>query len=618
MSSDRELHITFQPSGRTVHALSGTLILEAAARAGLVLLTPCGGGGTCGKCLVRVRAGETHATVHGHRPTAAQVQEGWRLACCTTVLSDAVIELPATSLFERSQKILTGDAGHALAVDPAVSVATVALPPPTREDDRSDLERLGAVLNEPNTELDPVCFTDFSRQLRAAAWKVHVVRRGRRVLSLQPAAAAAAAYGVAFDLGTTTVVGTLFELATGRECGVASTMNGQIPFGDDVLARILCLRSAPARLDDLQAAAVQSLNDIVGDLCRQAQVAPETIVDATLAGNTTMQQLVCGIDPSALGELPFTPVFARGFEMPVARIGLRINPAANLYIFPQIGGFVGGDTVAGMLAAGFDRLKKPTLLVDIGTNGEIVLFKEGAMLCASTAAGPAFEGARITQGMRATAGAIEKVIVQDGDFHINVIGNAAPAGLCGTALIDAAAEMLRHGLMESTGRLLAPDELSATVPDGLRCRLHDDGDAGRLELAPAAGTHGAVSLYQKDIRELQLASGALRAGVETLLQRAGLVAADLDAVLLAGGFGNFIRRNNAQRIGLLPALPRERIRFIGNASSMGAKMALLSVKERARAEALRRQATHVDLGADPAFQTAFGEAMMFPEAEAGA
>ena len=618
MSNDLELRITFQPSGRAVHALPGTTILEAAARVGIVLLTPCGGGGTCGKCLVRVCSGATgDRATHTHRLTATQRTNGWRLACSTTVEGEAVIEVPASSMFERSQKILTGDAGHTLTVDPAVTVATVQMPAPTQADDHPDLERLGAALNE-TLELDPACGAAFPRRLRAANWHVHVVREGHRLIDVQPAAAPVAALGVAFDLGTTTVVGTLLDLITGQERAVASTMNGQIPFGDDVLTRILRIREDLSRLPDLQGAAVHSLNEIVASLCRQAHAAPESIVNATLAGNTTMQQIVCGIDPSALGELPFTPVFARSLDLSAAGIGLQIHPAARLHVFPQIGGFVGGDTVAGMLAAGFDRLKKPTLLVDIGTNGEIALIHDNRILCASTAAGPAFEGARIAQGMRATAGAIEKVLVKDGDLHINIIGNVPAAGLCGTALIDTVAELLRHGLLDTTGRLLPPDELPATVPERLRRRVEQHGPDTRFALAPANGKQAAVCLIQRDIRELQLASGAIRAGVETLLQRAGLAAADLDAVLLAGAFGNFIRRSNAQRIGLLPPLPHERIRFIGNASSMGAKMALLSVKERARAEALRKRAVHVDLSADPAFQNAFGLAMLFPEGEAGA
>ncbi len=610
MSSDIELRVTFQPSGRTVHVLPGTAILEAAARAGFVLLTPCGGGGTCGKCRVKIHSGTTGAPdARAHRLTAAQRREGWRLACCDTIESEAVIEIPPTSLFEHSQKILTGDAGHTLAVDPVVRVTTVKLPP---ADTRPGLDCLDAALGE-TLSIDPARAGELTDRLRAGGQQAHIVQEGCRLLDLQPATAPAVALGVAFDLGTTTVVGTLLDLVTGTERGVAAALNGQIPFGDDVLSRILRVRENPARLPELQAAAMCSLNEIVGTLCRQAGIAPERIVHATLAGNTTMQQIICGLDPTALGEIPFTPAFVHSFEVPAASLGLAIHPAASLYVFPQIGGFVGGDTVAGMIASNFDRLPKPTLLVDIGTNGEIALLHHGRIFCASTAAGPAFEGARIAQGMRATAGAIEKVLIRDGDIHINVIGNTPPAGLCGTALIDTVAELLRHGLLEPTGRLLLPEELPAALPEALRRRIERTGDDPRFVLVPAAGDRAAVCLTQRDIRELQLASGAIRAGIETLLQRAGLAATDLDAVLLAGAFGNFIRRSNAQRIGLLPPLPHERIRFIGNASSMGAKMALLSAAERNRAETLRARAEHVDLGSDPGFLDIFCQSMLFPE-----
>ncbi len=614
MSNEPEFRVTFQPSGRTVFALAGTTILEAAARAGIVLQTPCGGGATCGKCLVRICSGQTRSAPTHHKLHADKIQQGWRLACDTTIASEAIIEIPASSMFERSQKILTGDAGHTLAVDPAITATSLPLPPPTQHDPLPDRERLEAALGEP-VEFDAARLAAFPRQLRAANWNVHVIREGRRLIAIQSASAPAAVFGVAFDLGTTTVVGTLLNLVTGQELGVASSMNGQIPFGDDVLTRILRIREDPARLADLQDAAVHTLNEIIAALCRQTGLPSDQICNATLAGNSTMQQIVCGLDPAALGELPFVPVFAHSLDIPAANIGLKINPAARLYLFPQVGGFVGGDTVAGMLAAGFDHIKKPTLLVDIGTNGEIALLHNHRILCASTAAGPAFEGARIAQGMRATAGAIEKVLIKDGDLHINIIGNVPAAGLCGTALIDAVAEMLRHGLLDCTGRMLPPEELPATVPDALRRRMERVGDDARLVLAPADGRHAAVCLIQRDIRELQLASGALRAGVDTLLQHAGLAPTDLDAVLLAGGFGNFIRRNNAQRIGLLPPLPHDRIRFIGNASSMGAKMALLSTKERARAEALRKRSVHVDISMDPAFQSAFSMAMIFPEEE---
>jgi uncharacterized 2Fe-2S/4Fe-4S cluster protein (DUF4445 family) len=273
--------------------------------------------------------------------------------------------------------------------------------------------------------------------------------------------------------------------------------------------------------------------------------------------------------------------------------------------------------VAGMVAARLDRSEKPVLFVDIGTNGEIVLAHDGKLTATSTAAGPAFEGARIRQGMRAAPGAIEKVMFAGGDVMLNVIGNTRPAGICGTALIDAAAEMLRHGILDDTGRIQSADEAPAGLPETLRRRLVcADGDT-RFLLADADETAGgeAVYLWQKDIRELQLATGAIRAGIQILLRREGLRPRDLGRVLLAGAFGNFIRRKNARRIGLLTQVPSDRIRFIGNAASMGAKMALLSADERAYADRLRKLARHADLSLDPGFQEEFGMAMLFPDGD---
>jgi uncharacterized 2Fe-2S/4Fe-4S cluster protein (DUF4445 family) len=495
-------------------------------------------------------------------------------------------------------------------------VLDLEIAPPTREDDRPDAVRIAAAAGRPLRFPRALLATlpAIARaSLRDAAWHLRVAAVGDEAVALLPAAAgdASRVLGVAFDLGTTTVVGTLVDLESGAELGVASALNAQIPFGDDVLARILRVRERPGGLRELRAAALDTLNGILATLLPGTSA---NVAAIALAGNTTMQQLCCGIDPSALGEIPFAPAFSAPLEGHAGDFGFNVNPAAHVFVFPQVGGFVGGDTVACLLACDFDRRDKPTLMVDIGTNGEIALrCADGSILCASTAAGPAFEGARISQGMRAASGAISKVEVRDGALAIEVIGGVPPAGLCGTALIDTVAELLRHGILDETGRILEASELPDDLPGDLRSRVVGEGTDTRFLLVHgnADGT-GEVALRQRDIRELQLASGALRAGVETLLSHAGISRDDLDAVLLAGAFGNYIRRENACRIGLLPPIPVERIRFVGNAASLGAKQVLRSRGDRARATALGSRAGHVDLGTDPGFQTAFGMAMLFP------
>lgn len=420
----------------------------------------------------------------------------------------------------------------------------------------------------------------------------------------------AGTYGVAFDLGTTTVAGSLYDLHEGTECAVRATMNRQVQHGDDVISRIGAVRSDPAMLLQLQCRAIETLNEIIDALCASTGRFPSDIRRITVAGNTTMQQILLGIDPSALGEKPFTPAFLHAQKIPAGKLGLNAHALAEVIVFPQIGGFVGGDTVAGLLAAHADIFDKPTLLVDIGTNGEIALFNKGEILTASTAAGPAFEGARISQGMRAVTGAIDHVWLHQGALCYHVIGGVQPKGLCGSALIDVVALLLRVGLLDEMGVLGVVDSKASDISDQLRSRLVQTERGTSFALAVTQDEKPLVLLTQQDIRELQLASGALRSGIDTLLKKSGLTALDLDSVMLAGGFGNYIRCEHAMDIGLLPHVPLKRIRFVGNSSLTGAKRVLLSNAELARAEHIRDSSEHVELASEPGFTDAFMDAMM--------
>jgi uncharacterized 2Fe-2S/4Fe-4S cluster protein (DUF4445 family) len=611
----REIKVTFQPSGRSVYVLPGTVLLEAAGRAGIILQTPCGGRGTCGKCRVRLvnpPPGPPPGSTGSLSPE--QVAQGYRLACCTFAESPLVVEIPPESTFENLQQILTTDSGTQTDLAPLVHKRCFELSPPTSEDPRADLSRLQSVLGD--ISVSPELMRILPGFLRSNAWKGTAVLSNRHLVALEPGDTTADGYGIAIDLGSTTVVGKLFDMISGRECGVASQVNPQVSFGDDVISRIMHARERKHGLAELQTVTIQCLNAIIQDLVNQADIRADEVYEIVLAGNSTMQQLFCGYDPSALGEVPFVQVFESAQILSARQLGLRANPAAEVYVFPQIGSFVGGDTVAGIVATRLDRWDKPVLFVDIGTNGEIVLANGDRLQATSTAAGPAFEGARIRQGMRATVGAIEKVIIRD-DVTVNVIGDAPPAGLCGTALIDAVAGLLRVGIIDETGRILPSEELAASVPEALRARLVTEGNETRFMLVNAAESAGneAIFLWQKDVRELQLASGAVRAGIQIMLRRAGLEPDAIDCVLLAGAFGNFIRRSNARRIGMLPQIPCDRIRFIGNAASLGAKLVLLSEVERAYAARLQEKTEHIDLSLDPEFQMEFGMAMIFPSSD---
>ncbi len=451
-------------------------------------------------------------------------------------------------------------------------------------------------------------------RLRETGFCGTAVLVGDELVDFEPGDTCRRCYGVAVDLGTTTLAASLVDLAEGDELAVAAELNPQTRLGDDVLSRITHAAETAGGLSELQETVVGALNELFVRLADQGGVRREEIYHVTISGNTTMQQLCCGLDPRWLGRVPFVPVLGGGLQLAAAELGLDIHPRGKVYFMPVIGGFVGGDTTAGILATSLAELPGPAMLIDIGTNGEIVLAAEGRLWAASTAAGPAFEGARISRGMRAAPGAIDKVVL-DGRLRINTIGGQPPAGLCGSGLIDVIAELLRSGLLTPQGRFARPEQLPADVPADLAQRLVEcDGQAAfRLASAGESADGKDLLLTQRDVRETQLATAAIRAGTTMLLRRAGLEARDLRAVLLAGGFGTFLRRSNAQRMGLLPPeVEHERILFQGNTSLAGARLVLLSQEARGEAEELARRVEHVDLSADADFHSTFAEAMLFP------
>ena len=609
----RQVRVTFEPQGRSAYVLRGAKLPEAAADAGLTIDQPCGGAGTCGKCRVQVTGGacEPNSTDRA-KLSPQELSDGWRLACQTTICEQAVVHVPEGSLFGSDHQILAQrQQGGAQEVLPAVRKVHVTLPAPTLDDPAADMLRLGRLVGPVKADL--AMLRELPAKMRACRFDGTAVLADNRLIDFEAGDTTNQCFGAAFDIGTTTMVGSLLNLCTGHEAAIAACVNPQVRFGDDVVSRIKHA-SSDRGLKQLQAAVGGAVAELLADMCRQAGVAPGRIYEAAFAGNATMEHLLCGIDPTAIGRSPFSPAFAGGLAFDASELATPIHPRGRAYVFPVIGGFVGGDTVAGIVATALAEQDGPVLMVDIGTNGQIVLADKGRLWAASTAAGPAFEGARITCGMRATKGAIEKVVF-DRDVRCGVIGQAAAVGLCGSGLIDIAAELLRHGVITPDGRMLGPSELPAALPAQIAARLTEGRD-GRRQFVLVRGRRPKardVVLTQRDVRELQLAAGAIRAGVAVLLRQAGVGVGDLKRVLIAGGFGSFIRRSNAQRIGLLPeGLPHERIAYVGNVSLEGCKCALLSTAARERAETSARQAQHVELSTDAGFQAQFAEAMIFP------
>ncbi len=546
--------------------------------------------------------------------TSNVLEQGSRLACQSSVIGPVTVEVPAASLMVSHHQILHRI--HDVAardLDPVAYLQGVELPPPRRGDETPDLERLRKVLGPVHVDLD--LLREIPGRLREGAYRATAVVADGSLIDLLPATDRRAAYAVAVDLGTTTLAGVLLDLTTGEEVGITSRLNPQSQFGDDVLSRILFVRESPEGLGELHRALAGAVDEMIGELAAGSGIERERIYELTFSGNTTMQQLLCRIDPSSLGEVPFVPSVGRALYVPAAELGLHTHRRGRAYVFPVVGGFVGGDTVAGMLATELMQADGPTLLVDIGTNGEIVLAVDGCLTATSTAAGPAFEGARISHGMRGSTGAIERVSF-DGELKLGVIGAAEPTGVCGSALIDLAAGLLRRGILTPQGRLRTPGELFDGVPEDLRRRVIQVNGHGAFVLADESlsGTGRPILITQRDLRELRLASGAIRAGIIMLLKRAGLMPSDLQHIYIAGGFGNFIRRGNAQRMGLLPPeLPSERVVFRGNTSLAGARLVALSQTARHQAGELAQITEHVDLSMDPGFHRAFAEAMIFPD-----
>lgn len=622
--TEQTITIRFQPGGHSVHIRSGTGLVEAAALAGMILNTPCGGAGKCGKCRVRFLIGAPEPQKPDSRYlSAAELEAGWRLGCQVHFSRDAEIEVPALSLLDGAHQIQTdGHKGDNHKADAELRKVFLKMPPPTLSDGLPDLLRVERALREtgdydhsrPGLEATSSVLRTLGLRLREGGFSGTATVRNTALIHYERGDTAGKAYGLAFDIGTTTLVGTLVHLSSGEEIVTVSDVNPQVKYGDDVLSRIAFASKDDASLAEIRACLLEQLRAMTVRLCKEANVSAEHVYEAAFAGNTTMQHILAGYSPASLGTVPFVPVFGRGLMLDGETIDLGIHPNARIYLFPVIGGFVGGDTVAGMLAAELDSREGPVLMLDIGTNGEIVLVHEGRIRAASTAAGPAFEGARISCGMRATTGAVEKVLIGD-DVSLGVIGNVLPRGLCGSGLIDLCGQLLKTGCLACDGRLLTKEELGKAVAESLRHRMRFGSD-GTPEFVIDESDGRALTLTQRDVRELQLGAGAIRAGIAILLKQAGLVPEALKQVLIAGGFGSFIRRDNAQRIGLIPPeVCHEKVRFIGNVALSGAKWALISGTARRQAEQLARRAEHIELSQDPDFAMDFAMAMRFPGEE---
>ncbi len=603
--------LSFSPSGRDVRVPPGVTVFDAASWNGIAIDSTCGGHGTCKKCHIQVLGGSVPVSRLDTRAfTPDQLRAGWRLACLAQATNDLSVEVPP--LVTRPKAATVG-VGRQVILRPAVQKRYVELAEPSLADQRTDLVRLLDAVDDLELTADLHALRRLPGVLRAADFKVTAVVVDDALVDVEAGDTTERMFGLAVDLGTTTVVATLLDLTTGTPVSVHSMLNMQQPFGADVITRISATMMDPTALDRLRQAATDTLTELVADVCRDGSVAPEEVYEVAIAGNATMVALLLGVDPEPIGVAPFIQASATWPTVRATEIGLSLHPGARVVLIPALGAYVGGDIVAGMLAAGMDRDKRTRLFIDVGTNCEIVLSDGETIVATAAPAGPAFEGGSIRCGMRAADGAIEVVRLGE-DVTLQVIGDVAPLGLCGSGLVDAVAELVKVGLLDASGRFVT-DEVAATLAPTLAPRLTSIGQERVFVLhspTPEAPPQDCVYLSQRDVRELQFAKGAIATGWALLLEELGVAPRDVQQVLLAGSFGSYLSAASAVRIGLVPKLPVLRIVSAGNVAGEGAKMALLSSRERAGATALLEEVRYVELSDRSDFNDRFIDHLSFP------
>ena len=601
--------LSFQPSGKSVRVPTGVSVFDAASWNGIAIDSTCGGHGTCKKCKVQVVTGDVPV---GRLDTRAfsteELKDGWRLACIASATNDLTVHVPPLTT---RPKAATVGAGRQVILRPSIQKRHITMADPSLTDQRSDIARVLDEITDLTENVDPYLLRDLPRVLRSADFDVTAVVVDDMLVAVEPGDTTARLYGIACDLGTTTVVATLLDLSTGTPMAVASMLNKQQPFGADVISRISATMLDPSALEKLQALAHETLGELAAEVCAEAGVDPAGIYEVAIAGNATMTQIALGIDPEPLGVAPFILATQSYPTLLASELGFVLHPRARAFLFPALGAYVGGDIIAGALATGMDRDKRLRLFIDIGTNCELILGDGERLIATAAPAGPAFEAASIKCGMRAAPGAIEVVTINDEGLQVQVIGDVPPTGMCGSGLVDAVSELVRVGIIDGSGRFVSEQQVLGLRPD-LAARLTEVNGERVFVLAETEDAARPVFLSQRDVRELQFAKAAISTGWKLLVEEFGAEPDDIQQVLLAGSFGTYLSARNAIRIGLVPNIPALRVVSAGNVAGEGAKMALLSGPERHGASALIREIDYLELSDRGDFNDRFVDELAFP------
>lgn len=590
-------------NSETFQAAEGASLFEELRRRGFRLNAPCAGRGTCGKCKVTV-AGEAPAPTAEERTllTPAELAHGVRLACGVRVRGPMTVRLAS----QTSEGVIeTAGSANRFPVDPPVMKKHVLLPNAAGESGCSELERLSKSLSVQKLTADVSLLQRLPATLRTAGGDVTATVFGSKLLALEPGNTENAFYGAAVDIGTTTVVCYLVELRTGRVLDTEGQLNRQSAYGADVLSRIHYTMEHADGAERLRSGIVGQLNEMLESLCKRCGVAGAQLCNLTVAGNTTMLHFLLGVPADGIAAAPFTPVFTQAMELDASALGLRCGGTVS--ILPGIASYVGGDITAGVLASGITDARHYELLLDLGTNGEIVLGKAGSLFACAVAAGPAFEGGNLRCGMAGVAGAVRRVDFGGGKLY-ETIGGGTPGGICGSGVLDIVAQMLQYGVIDESGAMRPPEEIADRR---LAERITGGGGKRSFVLEPGGADFGPIVFTQKDVREVQLAKAAVAAGIRILMRKAGVGFDEIGRVLLAGGFGSALNVESAAKIGLIPSELRENATAVGNAAGAGAQMFLLSKEARREAQEAVSATRYIELSGRADFQDYFMEEMPF-------
>jgi len=591
-----------------------------ARRAGAGIQSICGGKARCGKCTVITKQeGDLLSPITESELkflSEAELASGYRLACCALIAREGtiVVEIPLETRLGRHRLLVEGIEAP-VDLSPIVRKLAVKMPKPTLHDVMPDTERLieamkgSGEIGEPH--LDYEALKALPHVVREGEWMATVTLwGGREVICVEAGSTSHRLYGVAVDIGTTKLACYLVDLNTGEILAITSAPNPQIPYGEDVISRITFSSESPQSLAELQKVVVDEINRLVSTACEEAGVKAEEVYDMAVVGNTAMHHIFLNLNPKYVSLSPFPAVIGGSLNVKARSLGVLISKGAYVHTEPCVAGFVGADAVADMLATEIYRLNELSMCIDIGTNTEIMLGDERKLMACSCASGPAFEGAHIKHGMRAATGAIERIFIDPESLEVTykTIEDAKPRGLCGSAIVDVIAEMLKAKVIDHSGKVNT--ELKSA-------RLRVKEMVPELVIAWGNETEGGndIAVTQRDVREIQLAKAAIYTGASILMKKMGVTASGIKHIFIAGAFGTYVDPRSAKVIGMYPDVPLDRVKFAGNTAGSGARMTLKSVKARKLAEEIRAKVEYLELGADPEFEGEFTNALFFPHLE---